>query len=367
MHSFVDDFHGLAGRRVLLTGHTGFKGAWLVLWLARLRAEVSGIALDPPTQPSLFALAGAERDLARHVVADIRDADRLAALIEQARPEVILHLAAQSVVLEGYRNPLETFDVNVIGTAAVLDAVRRTGSRSPVIVVTSDKCYANDGAGRPFTEDDPMGGDDPYSASKGAAELVAAAYRASFFPPDELERHGVGVATARAGNVIGGGDWTPDGLIADVARAVLAGRDVELRRPHAVRPWQHVLEPLGGYLTLAIRLLGSDAAAAARAWNFGPLAEDDATVEDVVGRFFERWGARPARQVHRDPEVEEAGILRLDDRAARERLGWRSRWRLDEALDRTVDWWKRYAVDPGSARAATLDDIAAYEAAAAPR
>jgi CDP-glucose 4,6-dehydratase len=335
----------------------------LVLWLARLRAEVSGIALDPPTQPSLFELADVRRDLARHVVADIRDVDRLAALVEEVRPDVVLHLAAQSVVLEGYRDPIETFDVNVMGTAVVLEAVRRTGSRSPVVVVTSDKCYANDGSGRPFVEEDPLGGDDPYSASKGAAEIVAAAWRASYFPPAELKRHGVGVATARAGNVIGGGDWTPDGLIADVARAVLAGRDVELRRPNAIRPWQHVLEPLGGYLSLAVRLLGPDAAGAARAWNFGPLPDDDATVGDVVARFLARWGT--GRVVHA-PEadlVEEAGVLRLSDAAARSSLGWRSRWRLDEAIDRTVGWWRRYAEDPGSARDATLADIAAYEAA----
>jgi CDP-glucose 4,6-dehydratase len=359
----VDDLHGLAGRRVLLTGHTGFKGAWLTLWLRRLRAEVSGIALDPPTQPSLFQLADARRDLERHVIGDIRDIDRLTAVVEEVRPELILHLAAQSIVLEGYRTPLETFDVNVLGTAAVLEAVRRTGLRSPVVVVTSDKCYQNEGSGRRFVEQDPLGGDDPYSASKGAAEIVAASYRASYFPIAELARHGVGVATARAGNVIGGGDWTPHGLVADVARAVLADRDVELRRPGAIRPWQHVLEPLSGYLTLATRLLGPDAASAARAWNFGPLPEDDATVEDVVGRMLARWGARrpviAAEAVH----PEEAATLRLDDTAARSRLGWASRWRLNEAIDRTIGWWKRYAADPASARSATLDDIAAYEAA----
>jgi len=363
----VDDLHGLAGRRVLLTGHTGFKGAWLVLWLARLRAEVSGIALEPPTRPSLFDLADVRGDLARHEVGDIRDVDRLTGLVESVRPEVILHLAAQSVVLEGYRSPLETFDVNVTGTAAVLEAVRRTRSRTPVVVVTSDKCYANDGSGRPFVEGDPMGGDDPYSASKGAAELVAASYRTSFFPPSEIDRHGVGIATARAGNVIGGGDWTPDGLIADVARAAIAGRDVELRRPRAIRPWQHVLEPLGGYLTLAVRLLGADAAHAARAWNFGPLPEDDATVGDVVDRFLERWGR--GRVVHAAEAglVEEAVTLRLSDAAARSQLGWHSRWRLDEAIAHTVDWWRRYAEDPRSARAATLADIDAYEAVATRR
>ena len=363
----MDDVHGLAGRRVLLTGHTGFKGAWLVLWLARLRAEVSGIALDPPTRPSLFELADARRDLARHVTADIRDVDRLTALMREVRPEIVLHLAAQSVILEGYRDPLETFDVNVTGTAAVLEAVRRSGTRGAVVVVTSDKCYTNDGSGRPFVERDPMGGDDPYSASKGAAELVAAAYRSSYFPPARLAQHGVALATARAGNVIGGGDWTPNGLIADMARSLLAGRDVELRQPHAVRPWQHVLEPLARYLDLALHLLGPGAADAARAWNLGPLADDDATVEDVAARFVRRWGTGRAVASLDAPSVGEAATLRLDATMARSQLGWRSRWRLDEAIERTVGWWKRYAADPASARDATLDDIAAYEAAATGR
>ena len=237
-----------AGRSVFVTGHTGFKGSWLSLWLDALGAQVTGYALDPPTEPSNFEAAGVAAVLQADHRADLRDRASLEAALRSSRPDVILHLAAQSVVLESYAEPSETFSVNVMGTAVLLDAIRAIGRPAAVVIVTSDKCYANDGAGRPFVEDDPLGGHDPYSASKAGTELVAAAYRASFFPAASLADHGVAIATARAGNVIGGGDWTADGLVADTVRALDRDAPIRLRHPAAVRPWQHVLEPLDGYL-----------------------------------------------------------------------------------------------------------------------
>jgi CDP-glucose 4,6-dehydratase len=354
-----------AGKRVLVTGHTGFKGSWLCLWLAGLGARVTGLALEPPTEPSNFVLADVASTLDGHVIGDVRDADVVRRVIAETQPEVIFHLAAQTVVRVGYRAPVETFDVNTVGTSVLLEVLRSTGVRCACVVVTSDKCYLDDGSGRRYVETDPLGGDDPYSASKACQELVTAAFRRSYFPPAGIRDHGVALATARAGNVIGGGDWTPDGLIADVARSVLEGRPVALRAPAAVRPWQHVLEPLNGYLTLATALLGPEAAKAARAWNFGPVAEDDATVIDVVSAFLARWGSGSVIDGSRPDDPHEAPALRLSDAAARSLLGWHSRWRLAEAIDHTVDWWRRYASDATSARSACLDDISAYDGAAA--
>lgn len=356
--SFASAF---AGRSVLVTGHTGFKGSWLCLWLDRLGAQVSGYALEPPTQPSNFVAARVAEVLAADVRADVRDRAALSAAIAGARPDLILHLAAQSVVRQGYVDPVDTFDVNVMGTVAVLDVVRSLGRPCAVVVVTSDKAYENDGSGRPLTEADRFGGSDPYSASKGAAEIVTTAYRRSFFPPAELARHGVAVASARAGNVVGGGDWTADGIVADIVRALSAGQPVAVRNPAAIRPWEHVLEPLSGYLTLAAALLGPSAAAAASGWNFGPADTDAATVQRVVEEFLLAWGGGSWTSIGRPDDPPEAAVLRLSiERTVRE-LGWSPRWGFEETIRRTSAWYRRYLDDPGAARRACLDDIEAYE------
>jgi CDP-glucose 4,6-dehydratase len=344
----------------MLTGHTGFKGSWLALWLHHLGARVTGYALDPPTEPSNFAVSAVADVIEADHRADIRDRAALDAVIGSSRPDIVLHLAARTVVLDSYESPAETFSVNVVGTANLLDAIRSAGRPCAVVIVTSDKCYLNDEHGRPFIETDPLGGEDPYSASKAGTELVAAAYRQSFFPPEDLARHGVPLATARAGNVIAGGDWTPHGIVADIVRSVSRGEPVRLRRPAAVRPWQHVLEPLAGYLALAVRLGGPDAPAYCDAWNFGPEAADTATVRELTERIIATWGAGSWVD-DSDPEnPPEAGVLRLSIERARERLGWQPRWDLDEAIHRTVAWNRRFAEDPGSARAACLADIEAY-------
>jgi CDP-glucose 4,6-dehydratase len=350
-----------SGRSVLVTGHTGFKGSWLSLWLHKLGVEVTGFALEPPTQPNNFVASRVSEVLAREFRADIRDRDAMLQALDASQPELLFHLAAQTVVRESYVNPLETISANVMGTAAILDAVRLRGKPCAVVVVSSDKCYANDESGRTFTEEDPLGGHDPYSASKGAVEIVTQSYRDSFFPPDELERHGIAVCSARAGNVIGGGDWTPDGLVADVMQALRSGSTITIRNPNAVRPWQHVLEALSGYLTLGARLLGPDADKFCSAWNFGPDEANFETVAQVVDRIVHGWGSGDwaARPDVNDPP--EANLLRLSSAKAERALGWRSRWRIAEAVNRTVAWYRRYDSDPTTAQAACLQDIAAYE------
>jgi CDP-glucose 4,6-dehydratase len=352
------------GRRVFVTGHTGFKGSWLSLWLHQLGAAVTGFSLDPPTQPNNFDESRIRELLANEVRADIRDQTAVARALDASNPDVVLHLAAQTVVRASYVEPIETFSSNVMGTAAVLEAIRLRGKPCAVVVVTSDKCYANDESGRAFAEDDPLGGDDPYSASKGATELVAHAYRHSFFPPDEIDRHGVALATARAGNVIGGGDWTPDGLIADVMRDLRAGQMVAIRNPNSVRPWQHVLEPLAGYLTLASQLLGVRAAEFCSAWNFGPNEADFETVAQVVERLVQGWGRGAWKASGGADDPPEANLLRISSAKARRELGWHSRWTLTEACGRIVDWYRRYDADPSAAREACLADITAYGHAA---
>jgi CDP-glucose 4,6-dehydratase len=326
------------GRRVLLTGHTGFKGSWLALWLEALGAEVTGYALDPPTEPSLFVEAGAGATL-RSVIADIRDAARLAAAFAESRADVVFHLAAQSVVKRGYADPVETYATNVLGTVHLLDAVRRRGTPCVVVNVTSDKCYAHRADGAPHREDDPMGGDDPYASSKGCAELVAAAYRASYFAPAALARHGVALASARAGNAIGGGDWTPDQLVPDLMRAFAAGRPCPIRSPDAVRPWQFVLEPLRGYLVLAERL-AADGAAFATGWNFGPVAGDARPVAWIADRLAAAWGEGAAWARDAAAHPPETAVLRLDASRAAACLGWRPVLPLEAALDWIVDWYR---------------------------
>jgi len=354
------EFEGLS---VLLTGHTGFKGSWLALWLRELGAKVTGFSLDPPTKPSNYLASDVGSILQFDYRADIRDRATLEDAIRSSHPDVIFHLAAQSVVLDGYAQPLETFSVNALGTATLLDTLRTVGQACAVVVVTSDKCYANDESGRAFEEGDPLGGRDPYSASKAGAELVTAAYREAYFAPGELDRHGVAIATARAGNVIGGGDWTAHGVVADIMRAVEAGVPVQLRRPTAIRPWQHVLEPLDGYLTLAAHLRSADGAAFCSAWNFGPEAKDEATVGELTELLLSARGKGTWEGSSRLNDLPEAGVLRLSIRRAQTELDWQPRWSLMEAVERTANWYSRFEVAPGSARHACVSDITDYMAA----
>jgi CDP-glucose 4,6-dehydratase len=342
-------------RSVFVTGHTGFKGGWLATWLGALGARVVGYGLAPDTTPSYFEQCGLAGRLVSHV-ADVTDGGALAGALSAAGPSVVFHLAAQSLVRRSYAAPLQTFATNVLGTAHLLEAVRRTPSVEAVVVVTSDKCYDNRERPQGYREDEPLGGADPYSASKAAAELVTAAYRRAFFAG------GPRVATARAGNVIGGGDWAADRLVPDAMRAVARGEALRVRNPSAVRPWQHVLEPLGGYLVLAERLAESDAFAGA--WNFGPREDDAVPVATLVELLLGLWDGGRWQAAPEADAPHEAGLLRLDWTKARERLGWRPALTLKEAAALTVAWY-RAAGDGASAAAChrlSLEQIAQYEA-----
>lgn len=349
------------GRRVFLTGHTGFKGGWTALWLSHLGADVRGYALDPWTQPNLFTVARIG-DVIEDVRGDIRDASKLDASMREFRPEVVLHLAAQPLVRQSYEDPIGTYETNVIGTARVLDAVRRTPSVRAVVSVTTDKCYENKEWVWPYREIDPLGGYDPYSSSKACAEIVSAAFRQSYFPVDKLAEHGVALATARAGNVIGGGDWSTDRLIPDLIRGFLSGEPVRIRRPHAIRPWQHVLEPVHGYLRLAEELLAGAPSAArfATAYNFGPSEEDARPVSWIAERMTSFWGDGASWVLDDDHGPHEAGYLRLDASRARHDLAWAPRLRLETALEWLVQWYKANRSDGDNMQALTLRQISAY-------
>lgn len=324
------------GKRVLLTGHTGFKGGWLSLWLQSMGAKVTGYALEAPTRPSLFDVARIEEGMSSHM-GDIRDLEHLLRVMREARPEIVIHMAAQALVRYSYANPVETYATNVMGTVHLLEAVRQTGGVRVVVNITSDKCYENQEWVWGYRENEPMGGFDPYSNSKGCAELVTSAYRNSYFPPERYSEHGVALASVRAGNVIGGGDWAEDRLIPDFLRAISAGRPVIIRSPHAIRPWQHVLEPLSGYLNLAEKLWhhGKDYMGG---WNFGPNDEDAKPVEWIVERMTQLWGEGAAWQLDGGVHPHEAHYLKLDISKARMRLGWQPRWNLDKTLSSIVDW-----------------------------
>lgn len=341
------------GRRVFVTGHTGFKGSWLCLWLQRLGAEVTGYALAPATQPSLFEVASVDRDM-RSVIGDIRDADALNRAMGASRPEIVIHMAAQALVRESYVTPVETYSVNVVGTAQVLDGVRACPSVRAVVSVTTDKCYENREWHWGYRETDRLGGHDPYSSSKAGAELVTAAYRSSFFAAAETA-----VASARAGNVIGGGDWSRDRLIPDILAAIEAGRAVRIRYPDAIRPWQHVLEPLSGYLALAERLCADDGRAYAEAWNFGPADDDARPVRWIVEQMLERWGSG-SWTIEAQPQPHEATYLKLDCSKAHARLAWRPRWALADALGAIVDWQRAHQRGE-EMREVTLAQIARFE------
>jgi CDP-glucose 4,6-dehydratase len=342
-------------RRVLVTGHTGFKGAWLSLWLQHLGAQVDGLAPAPPTRPSLFELARVGEHMQQHAV-DVRDARAVRECVLATRPEVVFHLAAQPMVRRSLAEPALTYEVNVGGTANVLEALReRSEELLAVVVVTSDKCYENDGSGsRRFREQDPLGGSDPYSSSKACAELVARAYRDSIFG-------GSRIATARAGNVIGGGDWGEDRLLADAVRAVEGGERLLVRNPTAVRPWQHVLNALSGYLLLA-QACGEPWGA--RAWNFGPAAADERPVEWILERLVALWEGRLQWELDGRAHPSEAGHLALDSSAAERELGWRPPWELARALELIVEW-HRGQLSGASMRELSVAQIEAFEAAAA--
>ena len=348
------------GRSVFVTGHTGFKGGWLTLWLHHLAANVHGFALEPPTTPSLFDTARIKSFLASDTRADLADLAQLKSAFDAAQPEVVFHLAAQSLVRESYRDPLGTLATNVMGTARVLEAARAMGSVRAIVLVTTDKVYENREWEYSYREVDSLGGHDPYSASKAAAEIVAASFRASFF--ERENGHPAHVATARAGNVIGGGDWAIDRLVPDCLRAFAANQPVYLRLPAAVRPWQHVLEPLAGYLQLAEHLASPDGAKFAKAWNFGPDARGNATVGEVAAAAAQLWG--DGARVEHAPATEsphEAGLLRLDSARARNALDWKPRWSLADALEKTVAWQKAWKQGADMA-AISGEQIRAYEA-----
>lgn len=340
------------GKRVLVTGHTGFKGGWLVLWLRQLGATVCGIALPPTTNPNLFELAWVAEGIESHFC-DIRDSERLAALVRACRPDIVLHLAAQPLVRASYRDPLATFSSNIMGTAYVLDALRGLDSVRVAVMVTTDKVYRNLEQPYPYREDDALGGHDPYSASKAASEIVIACYRDAF-----LKDQGVAVASARAGNVIGGGDWSEDRLIPDAVRAWQADEVLDIRRPQAIRPWQHVLEPLRGYLTLAEKLWHHPELAGA--YNFGPHTHEAATVKEVVELARQAYGKGDVRYGDGNSGPHEAGWLALETAKARVGLDVQPQWHLAETVTRTMAWYQAQHAG-ADARALCLAEIGQYE------
>ncbi len=355
---FTDTF---SGRSVFVTGHTGFKGPWLCIWLKQLGAEVTGYALEPPTNPNNFTISRIDECLVNNYVADIRDEKVLHSALQDAAPDIVFHLAAQSVVRESYRIPRETFEINTIGVASVLAGVRKLDKECIVVVVTSDKCYENLEQVWGYRETDPFGDHDPYGGSKGAAEILIRSYRHSFFPPDRLSEHGIKLASARAGNVIGGGDWTEAALIVDVVRALIAGRPVELRNPGSFRPWQHVLQALSGYMTLAVRLAQSDDPEFCSGWNFGPLPGNELPVRNVVDLFLTEWGEGSWVDASDSSGPREANILRLSIDKAMWRLGWQPAWDIRETLRQTARWYTGFLNDPDSIQAINLEQIAEYE------
>jgi CDP-glucose 4,6-dehydratase len=353
------------GRRVLVTGHTGFKGSWLALWLEHLGAQVSGYALPPPTTPSNFVSSEVANLLVRETMADVRDLAQVQGAVSDCKADVIFHLAAQTLVRRSYADARTTFEINVMGVVNVLEAVRKSRRPCVVIVVTSDKCYENATGSRAHRETDALGGHDPYSASKASVEIVTQCYRKSFFPPQELARHGVKVASARAGNAIGGGDWSADRIVTDTVMAVAANRTVAVRNRASSRPWQHVLDPLCGYLTLAGRLLASNEPKLCSAWNFGPDSASSATVQKLVKEFLRTWAGAGWEDASAPKELHEEQILRLCNDRAREELGWRPRWDFEESVRRTAAWYKAfYAAPAHSTRDLCLQDIVDYESAA---
>ncbi|MHB8948154.1 MAG: CDP-glucose 4,6-dehydratase [Rhodoferax sp.] len=342
------------GKRVFLTGHTGFKGSWLSLWLQSMSAELHGLALEAPTTPNLFTVAQVANGMASHTIGDIRDLVTVQKAMQASQPDIVIHMAAQPLVRLSYAEPVETYATNVMGTVHVLESARHTSSVKAIVVVTTDKCYENKEWLWGYREDEPMGGHDPYSNSKGCAELVTSAYRSSF-----LQSSGIAVASARAGNVIGGGDWAADRLVPDILRAFEQNQPVIIRNPHATRPWQHVLEPLSGYLTLAEHLY-TDGQAFAEGWNFGPKDDDAQPVQWIVEHMVNSWGNGASWQQDGGVHPHEANYLKLDISKAKARLDWQPCWALQAALQASVHWHQQWLAG-ANMQAVTLDQINQYQ------
>jgi CDP-glucose 4,6-dehydratase len=344
-------------KRVFLTGHTGFKGGWLSLWLQQMGAEVTGYSLLPPTQPNLFEIAGIAQGM-HSIIGDVRDITSLIYALTEASPDIVIHMAAQPLVRSSYSDPVETYSTNVMGTVNLLEAVRSIKSVRAVVNVTTDKCYENHEWLWGYRENEPMGGFDPYSSSKGCAELITAAYRKSYFNPEKYEEHGLALASARAGNVIGGGDWAEDRLIPDLMRALTQGKLVKIRNPNAIRPWQHVLEPLFGYMLLAEKLF-EGGVEYAEGWNFGPNDGDIKSVQWIAESLTKAWGDA-GWELDGDAHPHEAHYLKLDCSKAKMRLNWHPRWHLEDALDAIIDWHRAYH-NGGNVRKLMLHQIDAYQ------
>lgn len=345
------------GKKVFITGHTGFKGSWLCLWLYLLKADITGFALKPPTNPNLFGLCKIDK-LTTSITSDVRDYKSLAKAIKAVRPDIIIHMAAQSLVRESYKNPVDTYSINVMGTVNLFEAVRNTDGVKAVINVTTDKCYENREWFWGYRENEPMGGYDPYSNSKACSELITSAYRNSFFNPKNYNSHGVGIASVRSGNVIGGGDWSADRLMPDCVRALLDKKRIVLRNPNAVRPWQHVLEPLSGYLLLAQKLY-NNGPKYSEGWNFGPDEGDTKPVEWIVKKICEKWGQNASYKIDKGEHPHEAHYLKLDCSKAKEKLGWYPRWNLEKAIDSVIEWTQAYQENK-DVRKACLKQIEEY-------
>lgn len=329
------------GKRVLVTGHTGFKGSWLSIWLNELGAEVIGIGLDPLTERDNYVLSGIGNKIVADIRADIRDGAKMKELFKEYNPEIVFHLAAQPLVRLSYNIPVETYQTNVMGTINILEAIRCTQSVKVGVMITTDKCYENKEQIWGYRENEPMGGYDPYSSSKGAAEIAIASWRRSFFNPKDYERHGKSIASVRAGNVIGGGDWALDRIIPDCIRALESGKPIDIRSPRAIRPWQHVLEPLGGYMLLAKKMWESPAEYC-EGWNFGPRAESISTVWEVATKVINHYGSGSLRDLSDPTALHEAKLLMLDISKAKFRLGWEPVMGIDRTVGMTVEWYKHY-------------------------
>lgn len=358
---FEDIFRG---KSVLVTGHTGFKGSWLCLWLSKLGAMIHGYSLPPETEPNHYTEARIQELLASEYLGDIRDKSDFTEYIHEVKPDCIFHLAAQPIVRRSYHEPVETFETNVMGSIYLMDALRALDHPCTVVMITSDKCYLNKHQIWGYRECDPLGGQDPYSASKAAAEVAIASYRDSYFPPEKIGEHKVHLASVRAGNVIGGGDWAEDRIIPDAVRAVTTGTPLELRNPQAVRPWQHVLEPLAGYMLLAAAMMrGEDhyrAIPLESAWNFGPSPAESATVLEIIQKFYGVWGSG---ETCYDPsliQVPEAALLRLSSEKAITLLGWKPIWNLSETIEKTASWYMDYYSHTGDVRERSFRDILDY-------